>query len=151
MLGVGHAVASALAEAGLLPTLVEAGKDRIGIHVIERGAVEDLLRRLEPATPGPRPADASPLPAVAPRGYASVVEAVRWALDGKLPVVGVEPTAVGLRTLLVRPGDLSRVRNRERHGGLSVNEVAARLRTNWAVVRQLVALGHLMAREEAGA
>ena len=151
LLGVGHALARRLVEAGLLAAFVSGGRDGLCAYVIERDAIADLLRRLEPSDPKIAPEDAAALPVVAPRNYVAVTEAIRWALDGKLAILGVDTSATGLCRLLVRGADLARLRRPGTIGGLSLNEVASRLGTHWQVVRQLVELGRLPAREHAGA
>lgn len=151
LLGVGHALARRLVEAELLPAFVSGGRDGLCAYVIERDAIAELLRRLEPSDPEAAPEDASALPVAAPRNYVPVADAIRWALDGALPIRGVDPSATGLCRLLVRGADLARLRRPGTIGGLSLNEVANRFGTHWQVVRQLVELGRLPAREHSGA
>ncbi|WP_375462632.1 hypothetical protein [uncultured Methylobacterium sp.] len=150
LLGVHRSAAAEIIASDLFPPSLDPERRARGEYTVERTAVAAFVAGFEPAREtGARPDDARPVMRAATAAGASLVEVLRWVREGRVPVVGVDAQAVGLRRLMVLTADVSRARMPDA-SGMTKKEAAERLGTKREAVRQLIELGYLRAENHSG-
>ncbi|QDB99099.1 TniQ family protein [Mesorhizobium sp. 8] len=140
--GIRRVTWQVLVQAGVFTPVMERTADGHCYEVYPRTDLDDFMDRMT-CSVGARPTDACGILEAVRKARCSVVDAVQLILDGRMKFVGTVRNRRDFCSILISGTELRELAHQPGHGGNSLAQVQAALKTTDVTVRALTQHGHL--------